>query len=200
MDLRTIGRSFPLGLLVVSLLCGAGSAFAADVIEGRVLGGGLPIANSTVTLWAATADPPKQLAQAKTDESGGFEIRAGEAQSDVVLYLVATGGEPKAQGSGDNPAIALMTVVGSKPPHNVVINEMTTIASVITHSQFIDGTAIKGSAARSCELPPTMCPTSWTSRVAPTARPFWMPLTVRRHPRWPTLAHSPAFWQRASHG
>ena len=110
-----------------ALLCGAGSAFAADGIEGRVLGGGLPIANSTVTLWAATADAPKQLAQAKTNESGGFEISAGEAQTDAVLYLVATGGEPKAQGSGDNPAIALMTVVGSKPPHNVVINEMTTI-------------------------------------------------------------------------
>ena len=146
MDLRTIGRSFPLGLLVVSLLCGEGSAFAADVIEGRVLGGGLPIANSIVTLWAATADAPRQLAQAKTNESGGFEISASETQSDAQLYLVATGGEPKAQGSGDNPAIALMTVVGSKPPRHVVINEMTTLASVITHSQFIDGTAIRGSA------------------------------------------------------
>ncbi len=146
MDFRTIGRSFPLGALVVSLLCAVGSASAADVIEGRVLGGGLPIANSTVTLWAATADAPKQLAQAKTNESGSFEISASETQSDAQLYLVATGGEPKAQGSGDNPAIALMTVLGTKPPHNVVINEMTTLASVITHSQFIDGAAIKGSA------------------------------------------------------
>jgi hypothetical protein len=42
MDLRTIGRSFPLGALIVFLLCGAGSASAADVIEGRVLGGGAP--------------------------------------------------------------------------------------------------------------------------------------------------------------
>ena len=146
MDIRTIGRSFPLGALVVSLLCGAGSASAADVIAGRVLGGGAPIANSTVALWAATADAPKQLAQTKTDESGRFEINADEMQSDAVLYLVATGGEPKAHGSGDNPAIALMTVAGSKPPRHVVINEMTTLASVITHSQFIDGIAIKGSA------------------------------------------------------
>ena len=146
MDLRTIGRSFPLGALVVSLLCGAGSASAADVIAGRVLGGGAPIANSAVTLWAATADEPKQIGQAKTDDSGRFEINADEMQSDAVLYLVATGGEPKAHGSGDNPAIALMTVAGSKLPHHVVINEMTTLASVITHSQFIDGIAIKGSA------------------------------------------------------
>jgi hypothetical protein len=146
MDLRTIRRSFLLGALVVSLLCGARSASAADVLEGRVLGGGAPIANSTVTLWAATADAPKQLAQAKTNESGHFEISASETQSDAVLYLVATGGEPTANRAGDNPAIALMTVVGSKPPASVVINEMTTLASVITHSQFIDGTAIKGSA------------------------------------------------------
>ena len=63
-----------------------------------------------------------------------------------MLYLVATGGEPKAHGSGENPAIALIAVVGSKPPAHVVIDEMTTLASVITHTQFIDGIIIKGSA------------------------------------------------------
>ena len=39
-----------------------------------------------------------------------------------------------------------MTVLGSKPPANVTINEFTTIASVWTHAQFIDGAAIKGHA------------------------------------------------------
>jgi hypothetical protein len=38
-----------------------------------------------------------------------------------------------------------MTVLGSKPPSRVTINEMTTIASVWTHNQFIEGTAITGS-------------------------------------------------------
>jgi streptogramin lyase len=37
-------------------------------------------------------------------------------------------------------------VLGSKPPTNVVINEMTTVASVWTNNQFIDGNAIKGNA------------------------------------------------------
>ena len=50
------------------------------------------------------------------------------------------------KGVGDNPAIALMTVLGSKPPAKVMINEMTTIASVWTHAQFLDGTTIKGHA------------------------------------------------------
>ena len=36
-------------------------------------------------------------------------------------------------------------MAGSTPPANLVINEMTTIASVWTHNQFIGGTAIKGS-------------------------------------------------------
>lgn len=34
---------------------------------------------------------------------------------------------------------------GAKLPPRVTINEFTTIASVFTHNQFIDGTAIKGS-------------------------------------------------------
>src|SRR5262249_45282294 len=48
--------------------------------------------------------------------------------------------------SGDNPAIALLSVVGRKPPAKVAINEMTTVASVWTHNQFIEGTAIRGPA------------------------------------------------------
>ena len=46
----------------------------------------------------------------------------------------------------DNPAIALLAVVGGKAPAQVTINEFTTIASVWTHNQFIDGTSIKGHA------------------------------------------------------
>src|SRR5271163_2459565 len=58
----------------------AASASAADHITGQVLGGGAPIAGSTVTLWAARADAPKQLAQAKSDADGRFELKAGTAR------------------------------------------------------------------------------------------------------------------------
>ncbi len=118
-------------------------AFAAD-ISGQVLGAGKPIAQSTVTLLAASAGQPKQLAQTKTDNDGRFVIN-GTGTTDSSLYLVATGGVSAAnQGAGDNPAIALITVVGSNPPARVTINEFTTIASVVTHAQFIDDTTIKG--------------------------------------------------------
>jgi hypothetical protein len=66
---------------------------------------------------------------------------------DSSLYLTAKGGHAAASKvNGDNPAIALLTVLGSTPPTDVTVNEMTTVASVWTHAQFIDGTKIQGHA------------------------------------------------------
>jgi hypothetical protein len=129
--------------LLASLLTTV-AASASGLIEGEVKGGGNPIVQSTVTLWEASGNTPKQLAQAKTDNLGRFQIRITGAKADSSLYLLATGGQPRGKGA-DNPAIALLAVVGGKPPAHIVIDEMTTIASVVTHMQFIDGTAIKGS-------------------------------------------------------
>src|SRR5215471_3119017 len=131
---------------VIGSLLSAMSALAAVSLNGQVLGGGGPVANSTVTLWAATAGAPAQLGQARTGVDGRFTIAAtADPPSDATLYLVAKGGTPAInKAGGDNPAIALIGVVGAKPPATVTINEMTTIASVWTHNQFIDGTAIKG--------------------------------------------------------
>jgi hypothetical protein len=121
---------------------------AADSLSGQVLGGGAPIANSTVTLWSANAGAPKQLAQATTGADGSFAIKkVGKPGKDEILYLVAKGGTPAAnKAGGDNAAIALMTVLGDKAPAKVTINEMTTVASVWTHNQFFDGSAISGHA------------------------------------------------------
>ena len=121
----------------------AGIASASETVRGEVKGGGAPIAQSTVTLWQASEGAPEQLGQTKTDNEGRFEVGTGAARADTSLYLVATGGEPSGKGS-NNPAIALLAVIGRTLPANVVIDEMTTIASVVTHAQFIDGTTIKG--------------------------------------------------------
>ncbi len=77
---------------------------------------------------------------------GRFSISgSGAVAKDASLYLVAKGGTPAAnKAAGDNPAIMLMAAVGSSPPAKVTINEFTTVASVFTHNQFIDGAAIKG--------------------------------------------------------
>lgn len=123
-------------------------AAAAVRIEGQVQAGGGPLARSEVTLWGASAGEPKQLAQTRTRADGQFELRAKEtSDKDVVLYLIAKGGEPSVgKGGGDNPAIVFLAVLGGKPPARVVVNEFTTVASVWTHAQFLGGTAIKGHA------------------------------------------------------
>jgi hypothetical protein len=132
-------------LLTGSILSFGVELAAAQTINGKVLGGGQPIVNSTVTLWAANEGAPQQLGQARTGPDGGFALNAIGPASSASLYVIAKGGQPatNAQG-GDNPAIALMTVIGGNPPATITINEMTTVASVWTHTQFLDGSVVKG--------------------------------------------------------
>ena len=142
---RRIGRTLLIATSIAISALFSGQLFAANTMNGRVLGAGAPIAKSTVTLWEASADAPKQLAQTQTDTDGRFAIDSTGAP-DSSLYLVATGGISAAnQAAGNNPAIALIAVLGSNPPARVTVNEFTTIASVVTHAQFIDNTTIKGS-------------------------------------------------------
>lgn len=137
-------RRFMRAALAILTMAAAVSAYA-DTLKGQVLGAGAPIANSTVTLWAASADAPKQLAQAKTGANGSFTLHAAAPGKEAILYVVAKGGTPAAnKAAGDNPAIALMTVLGNKPPKAVTVNELTTVASVFTAARFINGEAISG--------------------------------------------------------
>ena len=76
---------------------------------------------------------------------GTFALDASAAPGNATMYLVAKGGRTS-KASDDNPAIALLTVFGNKPPAKVTINEFTTVAAVWTHNQFLQGTAIKGNA------------------------------------------------------
>src|SRR5208337_66376 len=149
-NVRNLGATARLSFaaLVVFAISLAGPTRAADSIEGQVLGAGAPIAKSTVTLWSASADAPKQLAQTQTGDDGRFTLSAeGPRSEDSILYIVAKGGEPTApKGRGNNPAIALISVIGGKPPAHLVVNEFTTVASVWTNAQFLDGTALKGHA------------------------------------------------------
>jgi hypothetical protein len=69
---------------------------AADKITGQVLGGGAPIVGSTVTLWAASAGAPGQLAQTRTGPDGRFELSADT--KGAPLYLVAKGGRADDRG------------------------------------------------------------------------------------------------------
>ena len=115
--------SLPTVLTMCGLLGWACGPAVADVrIEGQVQAGGGPLASSTVTLWAASSGEPKQLAQSTSGNDGHFVLSTPEVlTSDVSLYLVAKGGVATvSKGGGDNPAIALLTVLGNTPPTKVV--------------------------------------------------------------------------------
>ncbi len=144
------GRHLVLGILALVGAVAASSipASAQQQIEGQVLGAGAPIASATVTLWAARGGAPLQLSRTESSADGRFALStAGAPGPDSSLYVVATGGRPAASKEGAyNPAIALLAVLGNAPPERVVINELTTVASVWTNNQFIEGTAISGHA------------------------------------------------------
>jgi hypothetical protein len=125
----------------------SGSAVAATRVEGQVQIGGGAVSGSTVTLWAASADAPAQLAQAKTDANGRFVLSVAQTPSGVpTFYLVGSGGTPAVnKAGGNNPAIGLLAVLGAPPPPaKVIVNELTTVASAFTAARFIKGEAISG--------------------------------------------------------
>jgi hypothetical protein len=133
-------------IFLASTLLLASELSPAATISGEVRAAGAPIANSTVTLFAASSDTPQQLAQVRAGTDGAFSLTAN-APANASLYLVASGGQPAAaKDGGNNPAVVFIAALGANPPAKVVVNEFTTIASVWTHNQFIEGTTIKGHA------------------------------------------------------
>jgi len=134
-------------LLLALVLMGV-PAFASISVEGRVEAGNAPIAGADVSLWLATPGAPRTLATAKTTDDGSFALSmADQAGKDGVLYLVAEGGVAKAGAATDsNPATRLMATLGAEPPQYVTINELTTVASVWTAAQLLEGSAMSGNA------------------------------------------------------
>ena len=133
-------------LLAIAWLMVAGGAPCRAQVSGRVTGSGEPISNATVTLWAASAGAPSKLGQGKTGSDGRFSIKpSGGRPEGSVLYLIAKGGVPHGQKT-ENPAIALLAVLGTEAPTSVTVNEFTTIASVWTGAQFLNGEALSGAA------------------------------------------------------
>jgi hypothetical protein len=131
-------------ILLFTLAFSQVQAPAAE-LAGTVQGAGLPIAGSTVTLYAAGTGTPQQLVQGKTDDNGAFNLNVDQTPADSVLYLVAKGGTAKAAADkGPNDAIVLMAVLGTQLPKTVTVNELSTVASAFTAARFIDGESISG--------------------------------------------------------
>lgn len=140
--------------------CGGSSSSSSPpspkaVLSGDVFGGsaGSPIAGAKVALYLAGTSGygtgSSQLASVTSDANGHFKFSKFECQTGDQLYLVATGGTPAGQ-SAANAAIGLSAAIGPCGTYkrSVVINEVTTAATVWALNQFTDATGqIIGTAA-----------------------------------------------------
>ncbi|NQX87290.1 MAG: hypothetical protein HRT77_01360 [Halioglobus sp.] len=129
---RSTIASLLLAMVVTSL-----PAAALDM-AGTLTLGGQPVPDATVTLWrTAGTDSPATMAKASTDTEGAFTLQnLGASEEGKIYYITTTGGA--------HENVALMSVLGATPPSTIVVNELTTVASVFTNAQFIDGVAISG--------------------------------------------------------
>jgi hypothetical protein len=131
---------------------------AGTALHGAVRAGAQPVAGATVALYAAGTSGYDSLATAPTspasapitDKNGNFTVPAGYScpQPTSQLYVVATGGH--VSGSNPNSDLAMMTALGSCNSLGatpIVVNEVTTVASVWSLASFASNELIGGNAS-----------------------------------------------------
>jgi hypothetical protein len=148
-----------LATALVALLTGCSGfnskpiAAAGPAMRGIVHGGQQPIANATLTLFAAgttsysAANTNLFTTPVTTDGSGSFTFGPYKCTKGQEIYVVATGGNP---GAGTNNNIALMAALGDcstlTPSTDIDINEITTIGSVFALAPFMSSSVAVGSS------------------------------------------------------
>ena len=155
---RSFSRFVPvlIALSTVPLLiltgCGAATSFsnptASAKINGKIYGGQQPVANSTVTVWAAgitgygSAALPLATTTTLADGTFSFPDNAYTCLTDTTqVYITAQGGN--ASPDYANPNITLATALGDcSAAHTAVveINEVTTAATAFALAQFFTST------------------------------------------------------------
>lgn len=120
---------------------GAGPEPVSLTVNGRVHGGQQPVVGAQIQLYVAGNAGNGSAASAlltKTVTSGadgGFSITGDYSCPSATsqVYLVATGGNPGLGTGGNNPALAMMTALGScgklTPTQFIWIDEVTTAAA-----------------------------------------------------------------------
>ncbi|MDD7910910.1 hypothetical protein PUV47_13360 [Pseudovibrio exalbescens] len=103
----------------------------AQSLEGSVSVGHAPLPDANVTLWQTNGlNGPEQLNVTTTKADGSFSFKQFDAISaQGSFYLLVTAQE--------NKNLLLLSVLGTEFPEKAVVNELTTVASVFTHAQFL---------------------------------------------------------------
>ena len=134
-------------------------------LSGSVHGGQQAISQSSIQLYAASdtglgsASTPLLTQPVHTGPAGDFSITGLYTcpSPAAQVYLVATGGNPGLSSGSTNPNIALMTSVGPcgslNPSRYLVVNEVTTVASVWPLAAFLaSATALGADPASAPQL------------------------------------------------
>ncbi|GAA5508663.1 hypothetical protein [Novipirellula caenicola] len=107
-----------------------------EMLDGRVELGGVPLDGANVVLYATKGpDPAQRIVTVTTTPEGSFRIFDVAIPDDAVAYLVV---------HDKTRPIALLSILGQAVPDQVVVNELTTVASAFTAARFIDGESISG--------------------------------------------------------
>jgi sugar lactone lactonase YvrE len=130
-----LGLRCAIAALVLLSQFGLAAATTAT-FSGTVVGAGLGVNGATVTIFSANSSGVSTVGFGTSDSNGNFSFSFSNPGGNNVLYAVATGGN---LGQGVNPAIAMMAVIGTGASFasSVLIDEITTVASVWSMTQFI---------------------------------------------------------------
>ena len=131
--------------------CPARAAVAGASLNGKVFADLQPVIGASVQLYAAGftgngSSPAALLANAlTTDATGSFTAPGGYScpSAQTPLYLISKGGKPGPSSAANNPSLWLMTALGPcsslSAGSSVVLNEVTTVASVWALAPFMSG-------------------------------------------------------------
>src|SRR5689334_5701476 len=114
------------------------AASAAD-LGVTVRSGATPIEGATVTLYLAgrnSGAAAMTLGSGVSGSSGKARIEYSPPGSSDLLYVLADG--------GSSTAVRLAAVPGAGAPPDVVVNELTTVATAFAMSQFLKAGTIAG--------------------------------------------------------
>ena len=162
-------RSTTAGVLALALamgwltgcdLSGGTKMVQGTALQGKVRGGQQPVSGASIRLYAAGsigngAGAVDLLAPnvVSTDAFGSFSITGDYVcpTATIQVYLVARGGNPGLGSGQNNPALVMMAALGNceglTNSTNIVVDEVTTVASAWALSQFIGAGASVGSTS-----------------------------------------------------
>ena len=127
------------------------TSYASRDVTGRIMGGQQPVAGASITLWQVNTNgsgatsmlinPVTSDANGNFSITGDFPNGSSSCTSSTQVYIMGTGGNPGLSQGTNNGALALMAALGpcsalTQSTH-IVINEVTTAASVWALQQFI---------------------------------------------------------------